>query len=202
MEEGHHSALHHSVRTRTFKCTLFFCKTSFSYLFTKDPSTSFSFSHSHSVFRNGDILHPGMRLIIPRHMQKNLEQILSLISEKAMLRTGAVRRYSVTHIVYFIIYLWSMSYLYPHTLFKVVFISQSIHLSPLRLCTLEGYTVTSTEELESGQSYVAVGTERFKKLPYVEILLNKATGNSADRWCWWIIGIDNKLYKILGSRFF
>ncbi|XP_039528729.1 doublecortin domain-containing protein 2B isoform X4 [Pimephales promelas] len=93
------------------------------------------------VFRNGDILSPVMRLIIPRHMQKNLEQILSLISEKAMLRTGAVRR----------------------------------------LCTLEGYTVTSTEELESGQCYVAVGTERFKKLPYVEILLNKATGSSADR---------------------
>ncbi|XP_042625159.1 doublecortin domain-containing protein 2B isoform X1 [Cyprinus carpio] len=93
------------------------------------------------VFRNGDILSPAMRLIIPHHMQKNLEQILSLISEKAMLRTGAVRR----------------------------------------LCTLEGFTVTSTEELESGQSYVAVGTERFKKLPYVEILLNKATGNSADR---------------------
>lgn len=93
------------------------------------------------VFRNGDVLSPAMRLIIPRHMKKNLEQILSLISEKAMLRTGAVRR----------------------------------------LCTLEGFTVTSTEELESGQSYVAVGTERFKKLPYVEILLNKATGSSADR---------------------
>ncbi|XDV50527.1 hypothetical protein PO909_019574, partial [Leuciscus waleckii] len=93
------------------------------------------------VFRNGDILSPSLRLIIPRPMQKNLEQILSLISEKAMLRTGAVRR----------------------------------------LCTLEGFTVTSTEELESGQSYVAVGTERFKKLPYVEILLNKATGSSADR---------------------
>ncbi|XP_016132416.1 doublecortin domain-containing protein 2B isoform X2 [Sinocyclocheilus grahami] len=107
------------------------------------------------VFRNGDVLSPAMRLIIPRHMQKNLEQILSLISEKAMLRTGAVRR------------LFS----FP----------QSIHLSPLRLCTLKGFTVTSTEELESRQSYVAVGTERFKKLPYVEILLNKATGNSADR---------------------
>ncbi|XP_067242659.1 doublecortin domain-containing protein 2B isoform X3 [Chanodichthys erythropterus] len=93
------------------------------------------------VFRNGDILSPAMRLIIPRHMQKNLEQILSLISEKAMLRTGAVRR----------------------------------------LCNLEGFTVTSTDELESGQCYVAVGTERFKKLPYVEILLNKATGSSADR---------------------
>ncbi|XP_059421971.1 doublecortin domain-containing protein 2B-like isoform X1 [Carassius carassius] len=93
------------------------------------------------VFRNGDILSPAMRLIIHRHMQKNLEQILSLISEKAILRTGAVRR----------------------------------------LCTLEGFTVTSTEELESGQSYVAVGTERFKKLPYVEILMNKATGNSWNR---------------------
>ncbi|XP_055025930.2 doublecortin domain-containing protein 2B [Misgurnus anguillicaudatus] len=92
------------------------------------------------VFRNGDILSPAMRLIISRHMQKNLEQILGLISEKAMLRTGAVRR----------------------------------------LCTLEGITVTSTEELESGHCYVAVGTEKFKKLPYV-ILLNKAMGNSADR---------------------
>ncbi|XP_056326248.1 doublecortin domain-containing protein 2B isoform X2 [Danio aesculapii] len=93
------------------------------------------------VFRNGDILSPAMRLIIPRHMLKNLEQILSLISEKAMLRTGAVRR----------------------------------------ICTLEGFTVTSAEELETGQCYVAVGSERFKKLPYVEILLNKATGSSADR---------------------
>ncbi|XP_065152525.1 doublecortin domain-containing protein 2B isoform X3 [Paramisgurnus dabryanus] len=92
------------------------------------------------VFRNGDILSPAMRLIISRHMQKNLEQILGLISEKAMLRTGAVRR----------------------------------------LCTLEGITVTSTEELESGQCYVAVGTEKFKKLPYL-ILMNKAMGNSADR---------------------
>ncbi|XP_056616591.1 doublecortin domain-containing protein 2B isoform X2 [Triplophysa dalaica] len=94
------------------------------------------------VFRNGDILSPAMRLIISRHLQKNLEQILRLISEKAMLRTGAVRR----------------------------------------LCTVEGITVTSTEELESGQCYVAVGTEKFKKLPYVEILLNKAMGSSADRY--------------------
>ncbi|XP_057197934.1 doublecortin domain-containing protein 2B isoform X2 [Triplophysa rosa] len=94
------------------------------------------------VFKNGDILSPAMRLIISRHLQKNLEQILRLISEKAMLRTGAVRR----------------------------------------LCTLEGITVTSTEELESGQCYVAVGTEKFKKLPYVEILLNKTMGSSADRY--------------------
>ncbi|XP_076841820.1 doublecortin domain-containing protein 2B isoform X2 [Brachyhypopomus gauderio] len=93
------------------------------------------------VFRNGDVLSAAMRFIIPRNMQKNLEQILSLVSEKAMLRTGAVRR----------------------------------------LCTLDGITVMTAEELENGRCYVAVGTERFKKLPYVELLLNKGTGGSADR---------------------
>ncbi|XP_066535150.1 doublecortin domain-containing protein 2B isoform X2 [Hoplias malabaricus] len=93
------------------------------------------------VFRNGDVLSPAMRFIIPRSMQKNLEQVLSLVSEKAMLRTGAVRR----------------------------------------LCTLDGVTLTSVEELESGHCYVAVGTERFKKLPYLELLLNKGPGGSADR---------------------
>lgn len=54
-------------------------------------------------------------------------------------------------------------------------------ICPLRLCTLDGVTVTSAEELESGQWYVAVGAERFKKLPYVELLLNKVQGGSADR---------------------
>ncbi|KAF4089884.1 hypothetical protein AMELA_G00043350 [Ameiurus melas] len=93
------------------------------------------------VFRNGDVLSPAMRFIIPRSVLKSLEQILRLVSEKAMLRTGAVRR----------------------------------------LCTLDGVTVTSAEELESGQCFVAVGAERFKKLPYVELLLNKAPGVSADR---------------------
>ncbi|XP_062850979.1 doublecortin domain-containing protein 2B [Trichomycterus rosablanca] len=93
------------------------------------------------VFRNGDVLSPAMRFIIPRSMLKSLEQILSLVSEKAMLRNGAVRR----------------------------------------LCTLDGVTVTSVEELESAQYYVAVGAERFKKLPYVELLLKKAAAGSADR---------------------
>ncbi|KAG7224156.1 hypothetical protein INR49_019891, partial [Caranx melampygus] len=68
------------------------------------------------------------------HMQQDLEQILSLITEKVSLRTGAVRR----------------------------------------LCSLEGATVSSAGELETGRCYVAVGTERFKKLPYVELLVSKA----------------------------
>ncbi|XP_075874036.1 doublecortin domain-containing protein 2B isoform X2 [Nelusetta ayraudi] len=87
------------------------------------------------VFRNGDLLCPPFRFIIPRSMRQELEQILSLITEKVSLRTGAVRR----------------------------------------LCSVEGVTVTSAAELETGRCYVAVGTERFKKLPYVELLLSKAT---------------------------
>ncbi|XP_074548167.1 doublecortin domain-containing protein 2B [Halichoeres trimaculatus] len=87
------------------------------------------------VFRNGDLLCPPFRFIIPRSMRQDLEQILSLITEKVSLRTGAVRR----------------------------------------LCTLEGLTVASAVELETGHCYVAVGTERFKKLPYVELFVSKAT---------------------------
>ncbi|KAJ8333099.1 hypothetical protein SKAU_G00419950, partial [Synaphobranchus kaupii] len=85
------------------------------------------------VFRNGDLLCPPLRFIIPRSTLQDLEQILTMVSEKASLRTGAVRR----------------------------------------LCSLEGKAVAMGEELESGQYYVAVGTERFKKLPYVELLVPK-----------------------------
>ncbi|XP_062252823.1 doublecortin domain-containing protein 2B [Platichthys flesus] len=90
------------------------------------------------VFRNGDILCPPFRFIIPRSTQQDLEQVLSLVTEKVCLRTGAVRR----------------------------------------LCSMEGVTVTSAGELETGHCYVAVGTERFKKLPYVELLVS----NAADRY--------------------
>ncbi|XP_043998017.1 doublecortin domain-containing protein 2B [Gambusia affinis] len=86
------------------------------------------------VFRNGDLLCPPFRFIIPRSLQQDLDQILSLITEKVSLRTGAVRR----------------------------------------LCSLDGVSVSSAGELQTGRCYVAVGTERFKKLPYVELLVSKA----------------------------
>uniref|UniRef100_A0A3Q2QDF0 Doublecortin domain containing 2B n=1 Tax=Fundulus heteroclitus TaxID=8078 RepID=A0A3Q2QDF0_FUNHE len=92
-----------------------------------------------SVFRNGDLLCPPFRFIIPRSMQQDLDQVLSLITEKVSLRTGAVRR----------------------------------------LCSLDGVSVSSAAELQTGRCYVAVGTERFKKLPYVELLVSKA----AERYC-------------------
>uniref|UniRef100_A0A673ZJP6 Doublecortin domain containing 2B n=1 Tax=Salmo trutta TaxID=8032 RepID=A0A673ZJP6_SALTR len=87
------------------------------------------------VFRNEDLRCLPFRFIIPRTWQHDLDQILGLVTEKASLRTGAVRR----------------------------------------LCTLEGVTVSSADELVSGQFYVAVGAERFKKLPYVELLVPKAS---------------------------
>ncbi|XP_047201835.1 doublecortin domain-containing protein 2B isoform X2 [Girardinichthys multiradiatus] len=87
------------------------------------------------VFRNGDILCPPFRFIIPRSMRQDLDQILSLITEKVSLRTGAVRR----------------------------------------LCSLDGVSISSAGELQTGCCYVAVGSERFKKLPYVELLVSKAT---------------------------
>lgn len=46
-------------------------------------------------------------------------------------------------------------------------------VSFLRLCSLEGMTVSSAGELETGHCYVAVGTERFKKLPYEALLASK-----------------------------
>lgn len=54
--------------------------------------------------------------------------------------------------------------------------ASSKSLCPSRLCTLEGATVSSAAELETGRYYVAVGTERLKKLPYVELLVPKDTG--------------------------
>ncbi|XP_012993080.1 doublecortin domain-containing protein 2B isoform X1 [Esox lucius] len=91
------------------------------------------------VFRNGDLRCPPFRFIIPRTWQHDLDQILGLVTEKASLRTGAVRR----------------------------------------LYTLGGVGVSSANELESGQYYVAVGTERFKKLPYMELLVPKAPERNA-----------------------
>uniref|UniRef100_A0A668AJT3 Doublecortin domain-containing protein 2 n=1 Tax=Myripristis murdjan TaxID=586833 RepID=A0A668AJT3_9TELE len=44
------------------------------------------------------------------------------------------------------------------------------------LYTFEGHQVTDGKQLESGQFYVAVGRERFKKLPYGDLLFTKPRG--------------------------
>uniref|UniRef100_A0A672HEW3 Doublecortin domain containing 2B n=1 Tax=Salarias fasciatus TaxID=181472 RepID=A0A672HEW3_SALFA len=105
--------------------------------------------YAHTVFRNGDLLHPPLRFIIPRSMQQDLDQVLRLVSEKVDLRTGAVRR----------------------------------------LCSVGGQSVSSAADLQTGQCYVAVGTERFKKLPYVELLVSKTTQRY---WCLWSLQITSK----------
>ncbi|XP_053570770.1 doublecortin domain-containing protein 2 [Bombina bombina] len=44
-----------------------------------------------------------------------------------------------------------------------------------RLYTLDGTTVQDGSELENGQFYVAVGREKFKKLPYSDLIFPKAS---------------------------
>lgn len=49
-------------------------------------------------------------------------------------------------------------------------------LLPISLYTYEGQQVTDGPQLESGQLYVAVGREKFKKLPYSDLLFPKPRG--------------------------
>lgn len=44
-----------------------------------------------------------------------------------------------------------------------------------RLYTLDGKLVQNGSDLENGQIYVAVGREKFKKLPYGDLLFSKST---------------------------
>ncbi|XP_032078977.1 doublecortin domain-containing protein 2 isoform X1 [Thamnophis elegans] len=54
---------------------------------------------------------------------------------------------------------------------KVTLRSGAVH----RLYTLDGKPVESGMDLENGQFYVAVGRDKFKKLPYSELLFSKST---------------------------
>ncbi|XP_041069119.1 doublecortin domain-containing protein 2B [Carcharodon carcharias] len=94
-----------------------------------------------NIFRNGDLLNPPFRLIIPKHVMTNWDKILAMITEKANIRTGAVRR----------------------------------------LCTMDGQLINNGAQLESGQYYVAVGSEKFKNLPYLELLVCKMPSQNACR---------------------
>ncbi|XP_063810313.1 doublecortin domain-containing protein 2B [Pseudophryne corroboree] len=82
------------------------------------------------VFRNGDLMTPPVRVVIPLSIQKEWELVLTLLTEKAHLYSGAVRK----------------------------------------LCTLDGVSISCGAELVSGEYYVAVGSEKYKCLPYEELL--------------------------------
>ncbi|NXJ04487.1 DCD2B protein, partial [Odontophorus gujanensis] len=52
-----------------------------------------------------------------------------------------------------------------------------------RLCRLDGVQVSSGEELVNGSYYVAVGTEEYRKLPYLELLVPQ---DSVWRTLWYV----------------
>ncbi|XP_072107281.1 doublecortin domain-containing protein 2 isoform X6 [Mobula birostris] len=57
-------------------------------------------------------------------------------------------------------------------------ITDKVHLrtgAVQRLCTLDGRPLLGAAELENNQYYVAVGSEKFKKLPYYQVLSKKVT---------------------------
>ncbi|XP_067857586.1 doublecortin domain-containing protein 2-like [Heptranchias perlo] len=86
------------------------------------------------VIANGDLLNPAIRLLIPKRILVQWEQVLASITEKVNLRTGAVRK----------------------------------------LHTLDGRSINDGTELENGGYYVAVGRDKFKKLPYGELIFSKS----------------------------
>ncbi|XP_066431130.1 doublecortin domain-containing protein 2B isoform X1 [Eleutherodactylus coqui] len=82
------------------------------------------------IFRNGDLMTPPIRVLIPPSILKEWELVLTLLTEKANLYNGAVRK----------------------------------------LCTLDGISIACGAELVSGEYYVAIGSEKYKCLPYEELL--------------------------------
>ncbi|XP_078069878.1 doublecortin domain-containing protein 2 [Mustelus asterias] len=57
-------------------------------------------------------------------------------------------------------------------------ITEKVHLrtgAVQRLCTLDGRSLLGAAELDNNQYYVAVGSEKFKKLPYYQALSKKIT---------------------------
>ncbi|KAM5180681.1 doublecortin domain-containing protein 2B [Mantella aurantiaca] len=105
------------------------------------------------VFRNGDLMTPPIRILIPPSILKEWELVLTLLTEKANLYNGAVRR----------------------------------------ICTLDGVSISLGAELVSGEYYVVVGSEKFKGLPYEELLTPPGRNKSR-------AGVKRRIPKVVTAK--
>lgn len=105
------------------------------------------------VFRNGDLMTPPIRVLIPPSILKEWELVLTLLTEKTNLYNGAVRR----------------------------------------ICTLDGVSISYGAELVSGEYYVAMGSERFKCLPYEELLMPSGANKSR-------AGVKRRIPKVVTGK--
>ncbi|XP_075706604.1 doublecortin domain-containing protein 2B [Rhinoderma darwinii] len=108
------------------------------------------------VFRNGDLMTPPLRVLIPPSILKEWELVLTLLTEKANLYNGAVRK----------------------------------------LCTLDGVSISCGAELVSGEYYVVVGSEKYKCLPYEELLTPPGGNKNRTGVKRRIPNVEGKVYSV------
>ena len=105
-----------------------------------------------SVYGNGDIIAPATKLLLTPRQMKSWDLVLQHITEKIGNRTGQAAR-------------------------KLVFICRksskvckpSSNSATFRLYDLNYRLLHDPSELEGGQHYIAVGSEKLKRCPYGQI---------------------------------
>ncbi|OXB77803.1 UNVERIFIED_CONTAM: hypothetical protein H355_000558 [Colinus virginianus] len=149
-----------------------------------------------SVFRNGDLLSPPFQLKISKRTLLQWDALLAMLTEKVDLCSRAVSSFPIlkSRITPVSLALILVPFITLHLLASTLrfcplscdfplYCSEHFAVPFVRLCRLDGVQVSSGEELENGNYYVAVGAEEYRKLPYLELLVPQ---DSVWRTLWYV----------------